>query len=54
MSIEGVADDIFSKFTHVPAKWADARKQINVFANMDELMSFVGFDDGACVATAVA
>ena len=46
--------DIFTKSIHVPAKWAGARKQINVFASMNELMSFAGFGGVSSAATAVA
>ena len=54
VSTDGVAADIFTKSTHAPAKWAEARKQVNVFASMNELMSFAGFDGDASAATAVA
>ena len=49
-----MAADIFTKPIHVPAKWAEARKQIHVFAGVSELMSFAGCDCDHSVSTVVA
>ena len=36
VSTDGVAVDIITTSIHVPAKWLEARKRINVFGSVDE------------------
>ena len=54
VSTDGMAADIFAKSTHAPATWTEARKQINVFATMSELMPYAGLAGDCSASTAVA
>ena len=54
VSTDGMVADILTKSIHVPAKWIEARKQINALAGMEELVSLVTSQHGASTHVAIA